>query len=288
MHTSPRLLRIALLFVASFSFALRSARSGEAASAGASMTISRGLIAGVSANGQPVRATVGNLAAEIMRRYPSVTINVVGVEDVVVDDVTVRWPRALDDAFHAVHAVLETLARANEPQKFTVADLAGNQFILGRPRNPEGPSGRTIEVFNLKLYLEGGADPADLKAAVQQCQLRLDSLQKRFPEMKSRVDTGNLPSIQLSELKNAISEEDARLGMLMQKLKRATPTKEEISKRIDDLQRVVASTLEKFNPDEKMPEFEYHAGTHLLIVIGSATAIDVTRKVVSAVEKSSN
>jgi hypothetical protein len=44
-------------------------------------------------------------------------------------------------------------------------------------------------------------------------------------------------------------------------------------------------TLARLRPGEKLPEFQFHPGSNLLIVIGSPASVDVTRKVIAALER---
>src|SRR5581483_11449025 len=99
-----------------------------------------------------VPGTLANIAAELMRRYPEVTINIAGVEGVIIDNVTLRCPRVgRDHVDGAVNAILNTLA-AGDRGKFEVNRYGENQFVLFPPPRPESAR-RNIEVFNLQFYL---------------------------------------------------------------------------------------------------------------------------------------
>jgi hypothetical protein len=63
------------------------------------------------------------------------------------------------------------------------------------------------------------------------------------------------------------------------------PSDEEINKLLAQISEMVTEALNKLQPDAKPPEFQFHKGTDLLVVIGSASAVDITRKVVAALEQ---
>jgi hypothetical protein len=59
---------------------------------------------------------------------------------------------------------------------------------------------------------------------------------------------------------------------------------EEVVKRLDELEQMVARTLSSLKPGSavEMPTFQFHRGANLLIVVGTTDAVDVARKVVNA------
>lgn len=64
------------------------------------------------------------------------------------------------------------------------------------------------------------------------------------------------------------------------------PPEAVVQRKIDDIDGLVRDTMRKLHQDDPkpppMPEFNFHTGTGLLIVIGSPEAIEVTRKFVNA------
>ena len=277
------------LFLCGLIAASHAAPAADDAHATSALVIAQGTIVGASTNSQPTRATLRNLADELMRRYRSTTINITGVDDVVIDNVTIRWPTVenSDQVPDAVNAILSTLAEAAEHRTFSVSRPGWNTFLLSRPRGPARTE-RNIEVFNLRHYLKGGGNQAALETALRESELRLSALMEELRRVAREVSGGLVSSRVQEEAKHRVELEENRHQLLKQQLQRMTPTKEQTSKRIDQLSAAVKSTLAKLDPREKAPEFEYHDGTHLLIVIGSETALDVARKVVTALEKSSD
>jgi hypothetical protein len=245
---------------------------------------------GISSN-RPVRATLRTIGDEIMRRYPTVTINIVGVEDVVVGDLTLSWPPrhssvAEDDS---TSVILAALVETMDTPTFSISRPAKNQFLLARAHGRErGGTPRGIDVFNLKRFLEGTLDKAALEVEVHQLELRLQTLNARYERIAGEIARGTRASGEQNEVKNELVMVKEHLQLAVKRLKRASPSKDETSKRLDQLIEVVRTTLAKLGSREEVPEFDYHAGTYLLVVIGSDAAIDVTRKVVTALEKSSD
>ena len=188
----------------------------------------------------------------------------------------------------AVNAVLTALVEATDNRAFSVSHLGENQFLLARPRSELARATRNVEVFNLKLYLEGPGERAMLEADLHERELQLELIESQRDRIKAAVSTGSMSTEELKVVESQRAQAKERMQLAAKQLLRARPNKEETARRLDQLFQVVQSTLAKLDPDEKMPEFEYHAGTHLLIVIGSDPAIAVTRKVVAALEKSSD
>jgi hypothetical protein len=270
-----------------------SARAAETPDAGAAKASPRLIIShGVftDTDGQPVPATLKNLGDLIMHRYPPTSINLVGVENVVVDDVTLQWPPYRHDSVqNAVDAVLFAFAEATKHQKFAVAKMGQGIFVLTSPEADFArQTPRRIEVFNLKLYLEGHGNSAELEAAVREAEMSLQLEKKVIERITRDVAHGERPAQEQDLFKSKIAADQDRLQLLTQQLSRKKLSNEETSKRIDQLLQVVNDTLQKLSPGAKMPDYEYHSGTYLLIVIGSDTALDVTRKVVNALEKSAD
>lgn len=255
------------------------------------LVIAKGTFTGGAPNARPTPATLGNLADELMRRYPTITVNIVGVESVAFTDLTLRWPVQTADQQEeaAVAAILRALQEAAGERAFTLDRPSLNQFLLSNPRaRGNSPASRRIDVFNLKTYMRGTGDKAAWEMELRQGELQLRALNANYERAKAQASTGQRPSSEADAFKNELQIMQERLTLVDKKVRRANPTAQEISTRLNQLIEVVRSTLAKFNPAEKAPEFEYHDGSHLLIVIGSDEAIDVTRKVVTALEKSSD
>ncbi|HVS52073.1 MAG TPA: hypothetical protein VHD62_06925 [Opitutaceae bacterium] len=253
------------------------------------LVIAHGVIQGRTTDGRPTRATLRNLADELMRLYPTAVINIAGVDDVVVGDVILHVPHVgFDRVDGTVHAILDTLVEATDEPKFAVKRFGERTYVLSRTRVTSAAPARNIEVFNLKLYLEGPGETAELELQRREAETHLDDLGKNLKKTTARFAAGLQPTDESDQIQSEIELQKNRIDLLKQKLERKHLSKEMVSARIDALVQVARSTLEKLNPGEKPPEFEYHAGTYLLIVIGSDTAIDVTRKVVNALQQSPN
>ena len=55
-----------------------------------------------------------------------------------------------------------------------------------------------------------------------------------------------------------------------------------VHQNLDELQLLIKNTLLQLDGSSDQPDFKYHPGTKLLIVIGNPEAIEVTRKIVNA------
>jgi hypothetical protein len=230
---------------------------------------------GVIQDGRNTPATVQNLVGLIREIYRAANITVLGVDAVVVGDLTLQWqghgdPESQEWVNPPLNGVLTTLCLASG-RKFMVTSFGPNDFLLRVPENDDdGPSARrTTEVFNLAAIMKQGGYKAGLEESIRRAELEYTVLKKR---------DANNP--RLGEILDYI---EVRRSLLPKE----TSGSADAEKLMQQIEEVVAMTLNiKSRKARELPEFRYHPGTNLLIVIGNGEAIDVTRKVIAALEKS--
>ena len=203
-------------------------------------------------NGENVPATVRNLVDLVLQSYPDATITLVGVENIVIENLTLtlRRVRVFADPATAkpqpVLSVLTAFAQASG-RKFFVQPFSENDFLLSADI---APSRQLTEVFNLGTLIKSNQGKLFTEDALR----RLEAA--------------------------GIGKEEAEIIKLTQSS--APPPSPQ--KLIEQIQDAVATTL-RISSRDPMPEFKYHPGTNLIIVVGTEPAIDATRKVIAALEK---
>jgi hypothetical protein len=219
--------------------------------------IADGKIFGTSENGKPLPATLRNIVPLFEKRHRDLSITMVGVENVLIDKITLRIasrPPALDIAFAAL---AEASGRKFRAQRFGESDI----LLVS---DPQGGPARGVEIFNLSSLL-GSVDIAVADRRIREMEVMLAVLRKQLGEDHGRVA-------------------DVKTDLAIAAALRANPAQpNDSTKVIEDIKEAVVATLNQLKLPE--PEFRFHPGTHLFIVIGSGDAIDVTRKVIAALEK---
>ena len=216
---------------------------------GEQLVITKGVF---SRNGESVPATVRNLVDLVQQHYPDATITLVGVDDIVIENLTLplRRVRKLDEPTSAkaqsVLSILTAFSWASGP-KFIVQAFGENDFTLW---TGAAPNRQLTEVFNLGILIKPNRGNLFTEDALR----RLEAA--------------------------GIGKEEAEVIKLTQSA--APPPSPE--KLIAQIQDAVATTL-GVSSRAPLPEFKYHAGTNLLIVVGTEPAIDAARKVIAALEK---
>jgi hypothetical protein len=219
-------------------------------------------------NGQRTPATLERVIDLIAPAYKRLTVRMVGASNVVIrDDVTLRLPRRqivdgkeVEPSLHSLFAAL----RAASGNRFQVQAFSDYDFLLSADAH-YAQAGRTAEVFKLGHLISGPTGNPGLQADIDQVEAERAVLSKRYGDKHPKM-----------------AELTDRLEVLKAMRARATSSRTDSVKLLDQIQEVVRDTLERLKPGEPAPEFKYHAGTGLLVVIGSEEAVAVTRKVVDA------
>ena len=223
-----------------------------------------------SLNGESVPATVRNLIDLVAKRYPDATITVVGVENVVIDNLalTLRKPKIFDNQESIRQPLISVLMAFSEAsgRKFVVRGFSDNDFLLVA----EGPSqSRQItEVFNLGVIMKQGRSKAAIEDDIRRAEIERSVLKNRYEEKHPRM-------VEIVD----------RIEIFKKIAAQTTPASPDVAKLIEQIQSAVDSANE-LKGGRLSPEFRYHPGTNLLIVVGSEEAVDVIRKVIAALEKS--
>jgi hypothetical protein len=218
-------------------------------------------------NGQKGPATLRRVVDAITARYPRANITIVGADNLVLEEnVTLRLRRTLPDGSGTIepplHGMLAAL-RAASRGRFRVEGFGDNDFVL----STENPHSTTrAEVFKLRQTPAGRPPEAALRAEIEKLETELAVMGRRYgpdhPQMKDVA---------------------IRRDIVKETLNRAAPALA-TPKLLAQIEEVVLLTLERLRPGDPPPEFKYHPGSGLLVVIGSEAAIDVTRKVVDAIQ----
>jgi hypothetical protein len=221
-------------------------------------------------NGQRIPATLRNVVDAITQRYPRTNITIVGVEDVVADTVTVRWPKQMlnvpDTVHPPLHGVLFAL-KAATGHRFLLEAFGPNDFVLSP--TPGRSGSRFAEVFNVAPLLSSG------RARHYERQLR--ELETEYAAVRKVMGddhphtSGMRTQMEIAKAHLAQAEPPADATKIIQRIEMA-----------------VKLTLLSLKSTEQPPEFSYHPGTNLLILVGGDEAVEVTRKVVTALEKGAN
>jgi hypothetical protein len=210
----------------------------------------------------PKAATMTNLVRALLRKYPEVNITIVGAEGVSVDNATIRWRErsSLYSNSASARATLTALREASG-RKFDVQEFGDGDFLVSTQR--AGASGRSIEVFKLgRLIGETIGLPVQKEIARLQNERGMLSANHgpEFPRMKQIA-------AEIAGLERQTEASEALCYALL-----------------DQIRHAVGTTLEDLKSTEPMPEFKLHSGTGLMIVIGGEQGLEVTRKIVAALE----
>jgi hypothetical protein len=229
-------------------------------------------------DGQNVPATVGNLVDLIREVYRDANITVLGVDDVVIENLKLHWNRRRDPSADEknmglrvdppLEGILVTLSEASG-RKFAVKSFSPNDFLLTTPQGFTGDPGPVVEVFNLTSLLQRGPSRAVLETQVRDIEVELAVLRKRSGGKTEKPQ-------ELIDLETRVEFYRNQLARLDR------PTDDAINKLIEQIEMVVRRTLVSQKLAEKPPEFQFHSGANLLVVIGSGTATEITRKVIAA------
>jgi len=225
-------------------------------------------------DGQTRAATVKNLVDVVRQRYPDANITAVGVDDIVIDQLTLQWARYRDPVDGRrlnppLKAVLTTLAAASG-RKFVATAFSEKDVLLEVPEGLREKSGLVTEVFNLSPYLTAGSHQiANLEKQVRDMQLEMAVLQKRYADKHPTV----------LGLKDRLEETKAQLAQSMKDVD------QKASDLVEQIDHVVRQTLARQQTREQPPDFQFHRGSNLLVITGSDNAVNLTRKVIAALEK---
>jgi hypothetical protein len=210
-------------------------------------------------------ATLRNVINSITQDTRGLNINLVGVEDIVIENVRVQWTRPSridnENPNGSIRMLLQALSEASG--KFNVRDFGPNDFLLFAGHRDV--SRRSVEVFKISPPASVGRPAADIQAEIDMLETELTVYAKRFPAGHPQIDHRTL-----------------NIETLKAQLARVSRPPEQSNKDLEQIQDVIRVAMERISPGEAPPELKYHPGTGLMIVVGSETAIDVTRKVVAA------
>lgn len=221
-------------------------------------------------------ATVRNVIEAISDQYPAANITVVGVENVLIENLRIQAaklfkPAGLPSGATVTHsdmivqqmpveAFLAALVEASG-QKIRVRSYGPDTYLISPP--DAAPTQKTIEVFNL-IALTGRVPSVahiDEQIASSEASLKTYSAgHSRRTDLLERIE---------------------RLKKQRLDAEKGQPVPAAL---IDKISDVVGSALQSKVPGD-VPDFRYHPGSKLLIVTGSQDAIDLTRKVIAALEK---
>lgn len=221
-------------------------------------------------DGQRTPATLRRVVDLIAPAYRKLTVRMVGAENVVIQDVTLRLPRrdivdgkTVEPSLHSLFAAL----RAASGNRFQVQAFSEQDFLLSLGDGQHVQPGRSTEVFKLGAMLGGSPGNPAIQADIDHVEAERAVFAKRHGEKHPKM-----------------AELNDRIDVLKAIQARSAAPRTEPAKLIAQIQDVVRITLETLNPGQQQPEFKFHAGTGLLVVIGTEEAINVTRKVVAALQ----
>lgn len=272
---------IAALALMASASATRAAEEAPAPTDIPPLVINNGTLVGFTNQGKPAVATLRNVIDLAVRpQYPDANITIIGVDDVRVGNLKLEWrkSRGEDHIFRSapLAGVLKALQIASG-NKFQVFDSNNSNFLLSPPPDVIEPS-RRVEVFNVTELIDGTgpqrAAREGLKSRIWENEIKRKALASRYEEKHPRVveldnDTANLQA----ELA-ALESEDRKQQHF-----------ENVDKLLTRVSEVVEDTLQRLQPDEHVPEFKYHDGSRLLVVIGTPEAVEITRKVLAVMPK---
>jgi hypothetical protein len=216
------------------------------------------------------RATLRNLIDAITRRYPHANITIVGADDVPIGELRLRWGKRPDSGGYPDDVPLQgmlTALREASGRRFELQAFGRNDFVLSAIGGSSSPS--RIEVFNLKSL------PAVRGLNVGELRVQLSSLEGERRVLGNQF-TNDHPRMK----ENAVNIEQIQAKLASQSKSAEDTTKEFLSQ----IESIVRITLQQLNPGgtPPNPEFKFHPGTGLLVVVGNEQALEVTRKVIAA------
>jgi hypothetical protein len=218
-------------------------------------------------DGKSVPATVRNLVEFLVARYPVANVLVAGPDDVLLGDVTLRWGpgTSLTPGKPPIESMLVALSEMSGG-KFKWSNTGQNTWVVFSAPTNNRANSRYAEVFNL------GAAAGHNR--IKDFERHLNDLETNLAIVRKVRGEGH-PEV-----------ENLRVQVAVQKahLAGAEPPRD-LTKLIEEIQTTVQATLRQLKSSAKPPEFQFHPGTNLLIVIGGDEAIEVTRKVVAAIDK---
>jgi hypothetical protein len=232
------------------------------------LVIANGVLRDYLVDGKPARATLGNLVPIVQRHYPASNITMIGVDDIIVGDLVLQWaPKVsvpnLPPRPPPLNLVLLALTEASG-RKFRASDNQDSStFLLVKYDDPGVLGPRVADVVYIGNILNHEIDKKKIQENINYFQDHVSSLVGNIPEKEFLLK-------EIAALKEQLEQD---------------PSDEEINKLLAQISEMVTEALNKLQPDAKPPEFQFHKGTDLLVVIGSASAVDITRKVVAALEQ---
>jgi len=225
--------------------------------------IANGKITNVTKDGQPVPATLRNIVDMLREEYRGASITIVGVDNVMIENVTLR----LAPRNSALRSALTALAEASG-RKFRVQDFSEQDVVLMADRSPVG--NRIAEVFNLGPLLNNNNQAKQLERQLRDAETNLAAVRKVMGSDHPRV----------KDITTEIELIKAHLAQV------GTSTGWQEGNRTNRADREYhPGALKVSREAARVP---VSSGHEPLIVVGGDEAIEVTRKVVAALEKGAN
>jgi hypothetical protein len=223
-----------------------------------------------SFRGKQQPATLRNLVDAITQRYHRANIILVGVEDILIQNLVLRLaqpsPSGNDPGVPPLHLVFAALKAASN-DTFRVEGFGPNDFLLSTVQTKS--TEKSLEAFNLSALVS--KDHArHLARQVREMEASIPALEKVFGPDNPRVA-------------------DARQDLALRRALLAnagSPVSSE--KLIDQIEVGTTAALQLLESKEPLPKFSFHPGTNLLLVVGSTQAITVTQKIIAALQKGDN
>jgi hypothetical protein len=225
---------------------------------------------------QTVPATLRNVLDVVRLRYPSANISVLGADDFIIENLKLPWKRMVNEKGEPLRdpplaGVVRALSIASG-EKLHYQEFSPNDFLI-HPAGLMDGGHPEIEIFNLSSFFYRGPSRLDLEERIKSMELRRATVEKRYAPQHPKHE-------EVERLADEIETAKAQLAQSRQ------PSEEQVKTTVAGIREVVLLTLPKVKPGDKGPEFQFHPGSNLLIVTGSGFAIDVTRKVIAAMERS--
>jgi hypothetical protein len=231
------------------------------------LEITRGTIVGTDQKGKRVSATLRNVVDGLLALAPyhGISVNYVGLENLVIDSVSLRLTSAPSSLDVALAALAEASGRAFQVQRFSPTD------ILLVPARPVGAGARSVEAFNLTPLL--------VRKDLQEVDLRVERLATVYKDLLLQF-THDHPRVRAA--KEQLDDATAR-----RKTAGAKPGMDSQSL-VARIQETVEATVAMMRSSDTSPNFMYHPDTRLLVVVGGPDTLDAMRKIVAALEKNAH
>jgi hypothetical protein len=232
------------------------------------LVIANGVLRDYLVDGKPAPATLRNLVPIVQLHYPASNITMIGVDDIVVGNLVLQWaPKAREANAPAqpppLDLVLKALAETSGG-KFRVSDDRDSlSFLLVKYDDPGVLGPRVADVVYIGNILNRGID----KKRIQE---NLNYFQDHVSSLDGNIQKKEFLLKEIAALKEELAQD---------------PSDVEINKLLAQISEAATEALTKLQPNATPPEFQFHKGTDLLVVIGSASAVDITRKVVAALDQ---